>query len=255
MPIITKAPPGCDGISLTPIPLRISALIQERNGLFAFPLERLATIISEIGFQCTCCAKCCTRDFNGHVFLLDSDVRIAREIDPEALEPAPNPEFCDQNGVYYVSGYAIRAMPDKHGSCWFLKQDRCSIYDRRFSICRIYPYMLHREADEHGAVDWRQFSGLDEHGDYHSQIPPETCHSMALHTVEYENAFLAHEIAFLEFIRDYFARNKLRHIQKIYDDGMRRFQKGEDITVMVFCDGALDKHCVHAGKNGSGRES
>ncbi len=94
-------------VSLIPIPLRIAALIQERNSLLEYPVERLASVIREIGFQCSSCAKCCTRAFNGHVFLLDRDVTAVKKFDPAAIEPAPAPEFCDQNGIFYVSGYAI----------------------------------------------------------------------------------------------------------------------------------------------------
>jgi Fe-S-cluster containining protein len=232
-------------LSLVPISYRIVALVHERNNLFGYPPERLAGVIRDVGFRCDCCAKCCTRAFNGHVFLLDRDVTEVKKTDPDALEPAPRPEFCDQNGIFYVSGYALRAKADAEGSCWFLEEGRCRIYERRFSICRIYPYMLHREADEEGKVDWRQISGLDAHGEYHHDIPEEECLSMARETKEYENAFLSHEISFLEFIQDYFEQNKLRHVQKVYDDKMRRFVKGEPITVKVYYDGQLEEHtCV-----------
>jgi len=221
-------------------------LVRERNSLFEYPTERLAGIIKEVGFRCDCCARCCTRAFNGHVFLLDRDVSVVKEIDPDAIEPAPDPEFCDQHGIFYVSGYALRAKADAEGSCWFLIDGRCEIYDRRFSICHIYPYMLHRESDEEGNVDWRQVSGLDMHGRYHEEIAEEECMSAARLTKEYEDAFLSQQIQFLEFIGDYFSRNRLRHVQKVYDDCMRRHQKGETITVMVYCDGELEKHVIES---------
>lgn len=235
-------------VSLTPIPLRIAALIQERNRLLEYPVERLATIIQEIGFRCTSCARCCTRVFNGHVFLLDRDVTSVKTFDPSALEPAPAPEFCDQNGIFYVSGYAIRTRDDEPGSCWFLENGRCRIYDRRFMICRIYPYMLHREPDENGRVDWRQFSGLDRHGEYEAVIPDEESLEHARETKEYENAFLTQEVRFLECMQDYFSRKKLRHVQKIYDDKIRQFNRGEEITVMVYYDSHLEKHRIRNKK-------
>jgi Fe-S-cluster containining protein len=216
--------------------------MQERNNLFAYPLERLAGVIREVGFRCDCCGKCCTRAFNGHVFLLDRDVTEVKTIDPAALEPAPDPEFCDRNGTFYVSGYALRAKDDAVGSCWFLENSRCRIYNRRFSICRIYPYMLHREPGADGMVGWRQISGLNKHGEYNHEIPDDECLALARETREYENAFLTQEISFLEFMRDYFAQNQLRHIQKVYDDKMRRFFKGETVTVMVYHAGQLDEH-------------
>ncbi len=231
-------------VSLIPIPFRIAALTQERNGLFEYDVSRLSDIIKEIGFSCSSCAKCCTRSFNGHVFLLDRDVAAVKAIDPEALEPAPAPEFCDQNGVFYVSGYALRTKQDEEGSCWFLENGRCKIYDRRFAICRVYPYMLHREPDEQGKVDWRQFSGLDNHGEYHTELPEEECLARARETKEYENAFLTQEIHFLECIRDYFAAHGLRHVQKVYDDNMRGFIRGKEITVMVYYDGCFEEHRI-----------
>ena len=229
-------------MSLVPIPLRIAALTQERNNLLEYPEERLAGIIQEIGFRCTGCAQCCTRAFNGHVFLLDHDVDAIRVIDPDAIQPAPGPEFCYQNGIFYVSGYALRTRDDEAGSCVFLDGGRCRIYDRRPAICRVYPYMLHREPDESGKVDWRQFSGLDRHGDYGAAVPSDDCLAAARETKEYENAFLAHEIRFLEFMQDWFAKNRLRHVQKVYDDRMRRFRRGGEITVMVFCRDRLFEH-------------
>ena len=229
-------------VSLVPIPFQIIALTQERNSLFEYPIDRLASIIGELGFRCTNCARCCTHAFNGHVFLLDHDVATIKTIDPQALEPAPYPEFCDQNGIFYVSGYALRTKDDTVGSCWFLENGRCRIYDQRFSICRIYPYMLHREPDERGKVDWRQLSGLNEHGDYHHDITMEECLSLAHQVKEFENAILSQEISFLELIQDYFVTHHLRHVQKVYDDRMKRFKKGEAVNVMVYCAGGLVEH-------------
>jgi len=231
-------------VSLIPIPYRIAALTQEEHALFEYPITRLSGVIREIGFRCTACAKCCTRAFNGHVFLLDRDVAAVRVIDPAALEPAPAPEFCDQNGTFYVSGYALRVHDDSEGSCWFLENGRCRIYDRRFAICRIYPYMLHREPDERGKVDWRQISGPDQHGKYDAEISEEESLAIARETMEYEHAFLAHQIAFLECMHDWFTQHQLRHVQKIYDNRMRQYQKGAPITVMVYTDGQLEKHVL-----------
>jgi uncharacterized protein len=229
-------------VSLVPIPFQIVALTQERNSLFEYPQEQLAGIFKELGFKCTQCARCCTREFNGHVFLLDHDVSEVKKIDPEALEPAPYPEFCDQNGVFYVSGYALRAKDDAPGSCWFLDNGRCRIYNKRFSICRIYPYMLHREPDEKGKVDWRQISGLNAHGEYNDDIPTEECITLAREVKEYENAILTQEISFLEFLQDYFSRRQLRHVQKVYDERMRQYARGETVTIRVYYEGQLEEH-------------
>ena len=231
-------------ISLLPFPARINAKKQDLTNLIAYPVERLAAIVKEVGFRCNFCAKCCTRAFNGHVFLLDRDASQVKEIDPRALEPAPYAEFCDQNGIFYVSGYALRVQNDEAGSCYFLTKGRCQIYDRRFTICRIYPYMLHREPDEKGKIDWRQISGLDQHGEYNTAISEEDCLAIARETKDYEEAYLMQEIGFLIFMQDYFARHRLRHVQKIYDDQLRRFNSGEEITVMVYYNGLLEQHRI-----------
>jgi len=231
-------------VSLIPIPARIAAAERELSELLLYPQERFVSIIRDIGFQCDLCSRCCTRAFNGHVFLLDCDTARAREIDPESVEPAPFPEFCDQNGTFYVSGYALRAKDDENGSCYFLENNRCRIYDQRFSICRVYPYMLHREPDEKGKIDWRQFAGLDEHGEYHTEIPDGLGEEAAALTREYETACIRQEIAFLAYIRDYFSKNRLRHVQKIYDDRIREFARGGEIRIMVFCDGRLEEYHI-----------
>ena len=231
-------------VSLLPIPLRIAALTREQQSLLAYPVEKLAGIIQEIGFRCTGCAQCCTRSFNGHVFLLDRDVTRVKAVEPAALDPAPDPEFCDQNGTYYVSGYALRVNPDDVGSCWFLKDGRCRIYDQRFSICRIYPYMLHREPDENGKVDWRQISGLDHHGEYNQKISEEESLEAARETKEYENAFLMQEIQFLTCVQERFSRHGLRHVQKIYDDQMRAFTKGSPLRILAYYDGRFEEHWI-----------
>jgi hypothetical protein len=104
--------------------------------------------------------------------------------------------------------------------------------------------MLHREPDEHGTVDWRQFSGLDQHGEYDNTIPDGESLMLASQTKEYENAFLTQEIQFLEYMQHYFTRHHLRHVQKVYDDRLRGFLKGDEITIKVYYDGGLEEHRI-----------
>lgn len=217
---------------------RLAALRQDLFSVKDYPAERLAGIIRDVGFACDCCTKCCTKEFNDHVFLLDKDVAALRSIEAGALAPAPYFELCDQHGRFYDSGYALRTRPD--GTCFFLEGGRCRIYDRRLSICRIYPHMLHREPDDRGIVDWRQISGLNAHGTYHNEISVEESLAIAQEVKEYETAFLEQTIRFYEFICDHFAGNGLRHIRKIYDDRMRAYRRGEAIEVAVVYNGRLE---------------
>jgi hypothetical protein len=197
------------------ISARLTALRSDLFSVADYPDEKLAAIIQDVGFACDCCTKCCTKEFNDHVFLLDKDTAVIRSIEPAALIPAPYFELCDQHGRFYDSGYALRTVAD--GSCFFLQDSRCRIYDRRLSICRIYPYMLHREPDDDGIVDWRQISGLNKHGTYHNEISGDESLALARETKEYEIAFLEQTVRFYEFMCGYFADNGLRYIRKVYD--------------------------------------
>lgn len=221
---------------------QIDALEHERESLLRFPEEEFIDIIRDVGFSCDCCGRCCTREFNGHVFLLEEDTDRVLSFQPDALIPAPDYDACDQEGRFYVSGYALRIKPD--GACVFLEDGRCSIYDRRFSICRVYPYMLHREADEKGIVDWRQIGGLNEHGCYNTPIEDAECARIARETRAYEAAFLNQEIRFRRALRDLFAREGLRYVRRTYDLLMRDFRKGAEVEVRVFHHGRFEPHRV-----------
>nr|WP_281069283.1 YkgJ family cysteine cluster protein [Methanomicrobium sp. W14] len=197
-------------------------------------------IISEVGFKCTLCGKCCTREFNDHVFLLAEDIERGKSKFPGMVVPAPYFEICDQNGCFYVSGYALKVK--ENGDCVFLDNDnRCRIYNERFLICRIYPYMLHREKDESGRYDWRQISGLNEHGEYNYSVPEDECRSSARETINYEMKYLMQSKKFYEKLMELFLGSNLRPVRKKYDEMMRRFEKGEEVVVFAFNGTSFDK--------------
>lgn len=223
-----------------PIEFRLADAQEELAGLKNFSDSEFVSIIKELGFKCELCARCCTKEFNDHVFLLDSDLDGIRRIDPSAIVPAPYPEFCDQKGRFYVSGYALKANPD--GSCIFLENKRCKIYENRPLICRVYPHMLHREADEAGKVDWRQISGLNEHGSYHSELNDSECKEIAQETRTYEEAYLRQMIDFLEAVQAHFKKNGLKHVQIIYDRIMREFLKDKcKLEIFVYSENGFEK--------------
>jgi len=215
---------------------------KELHDMLKYPMEKLCEIIKEVGFECDMCAKCCTSEFNDHIFVLDQELPRIRNLSSDVLKPAPYFEFCDNNGTFYVSGYALRTKED--GSCMFLEGGRCRIYEDRPMICKLYPYMLHREADDSGKMDWRQISGLNEHGCYHSEITDEECSKIATLTKEYETAYLEHQIWFLETVSEHFKKHHLKHVQGIYDRMMRKLSKGEKVRVMVFCNGKFEEHLL-----------
>ncbi len=233
-----------------PIPCRIVALVQEQNRLFGYPLETLAEEIRQIGFTCSRCGTCCTRAINRHIFLLDKDIDTVAAIDPDAFEPAPDPEFCDQNGMLYVSGYALRMDGDDKGSCRFLHENRCRIYDRRFSVCRIYPHMLRREAGQAETVSWCTFSRMNEHGKYHVAVPEDECFFLAREIKEYENAFLCQQISFLETIHEYFTARTLWHDPKMHRQGVHRIRQGRPVDIKVFHAGELEDWRIAGSRYG-----
>lgn len=226
------------------IPYRIIALMEERNRLFAYPLNQMAGDIWSARFRCTCCGACCTRAVNNHIFLLDHDVETVQTIDPFAYEPAPDPEFCDRNGVLYVSGYALKMKNDAAGSCWFLDNGRCRIYEQRPSGCRIYPHMLRRSAGARGHVAWRQFARRGSHGQYDPTLPFEDCLKTVREVKEYENAYLTQQIAFLETIHAYFTVHGLRHDPIVHQQCTQQIRDGRSVTLKVFHAGEFEEHRI-----------
>lgn len=213
---------------------------KERDDLLEFPEDELAEIIRDVGFSCNLCARCCTRAFNGHVHLLDADVRWLVAHEPAALEPAPFFDFCDHEGILYASGYTVRSVQDAAGSCWFLDQGRCRIYPFRPRVCRVYPYMLHREPDASGTIDWRQISGLDQHGLYNREISPQEACRIARDVIDFERSVLDEEITFLEYTHIFFAENNLRHVRRMYDIQTRRLARGGSVPIRVYDRGRFE---------------
>ncbi|MDD4331726.1 MAG: YkgJ family cysteine cluster protein [Methanosarcinaceae archaeon] len=222
---------------------RLAEAKEELENLRNFPEEKLAGIIQEIGFKCELCGRCCTKEFNDYVFLLDRDVAIIKEIEEKGLVPAPYPEFCDQKGRFYGSGYALKTKAD--GTCVFLEAGRCKIYGKRPTICRVYPYMLHREADAKGAVAWRQLSGLNKHGSYYSKLGKAECKALAEETIDYEEAYLLQLIHFFEALKSHFRKKGLKHVQRTYDKRMRAFLNGKlEIEIFVYCGGGFESQLL-----------
>lgn len=228
--------------SVKGIEKKIEGLKEEIRLLGDYDPEELSSTIKDVGFSCTLCGRCCTNEFNGHVFLLDDDTQRVREFRPDAVVPAPYFELCDQYGNFYVSGYSLKSK--ENGDCIFLDNNRCTIYNKRFSICRIYPYMLHREYGDDGRLDWRQISGLNEHGEYNTEIPEEECIRIAEETIAYEKDFLKKETDFYSDALTLFSKSGLKPVRKIYDAGIRAFNAGEQVTVFVHYRGTFERYAL-----------
>lgn len=232
-----------ENISKAVLQKRLSGLEEERALLEEYPAKEYAEIVRETGFSCTCCGRCCTKEVNDHVFLLDEDVRRIRPVHPDVLVPAPYFEACDQNGRFFVSGYALKTQDGN--LCTFLNESmRCRIYADRPLICRVYPYMLHREEDGSGNLRWCHLSGLNTHGAYNEPISPEEAESIAEETIRYEMAYLDQQIAFFRALFSLFEEEGIRYVRRTYDLAMQGFCRGEPVRVMVFCDGRFEETVV-----------
>jgi Fe-S-cluster containining protein len=213
----------------------------EEKALLMYPKEKFIEVIQNVGFECDLCGKCCTRVFNDHVYLLKEDVTrlLKMKNAANALVPSPYFDFCDQHGCFYVSGYSLKTQKDENGSCIFLQKSRCQIYEQRPLICRIYPYMIHRETDKNETFDWREISGLNEHGFYETEIKTERAKDIFDETFTYEKGYIEQEKEFLKAITAYFEKNKLKHIPKIHAERLRDYEKGKEVTVLVYYNGAF----------------
>jgi Fe-S-cluster containining protein len=220
---------------LLPVQSRIDQLLLEQQAVREYPEDRFAREIVSIGFACKRCARCCTKSFKGHAFLLDGDVTAIRRLCPGALISSPFFEYSDQYGRFYTAGYVLRTRVDR--ACTFLDNIHCAVYGERPAACRIYPYMLRRESHDQGSSSWRLFGRPDCHGAFLSPISEDDASMIARETKRYEQEVIHHELRYLMFIRSYFERHSLNHNRRIYDAGIRSFLNGESVRVMVYyCD-------------------
>ena len=226
----------------TQIEEHIANFKTELSDLLNYPRHELVDIIQEVGFSCTCCGQCCTAAFNGHIYLLPDDMKYLRSSNSDLLVPAPGFEISDREGRMYASSYALQMSPD--GTCPYLQNGRCVDYENRFSICRVYPYMLHHEADEEGNYDFRQISGLNQHGEYHYAISNKEANEIADMVYAYEQAYLEHMIQFYQFMHAFFTENKLRYSRQAHDKMMRIFYQGGEIDIFVYESDSLVPHRV-----------
>jgi len=224
---------------------------EEIKSIESFPDEHYIKIVREVGFECDLCGKCCTSEFNDHVFLLDDDAAgIIGKTGRDFIRPAPYFDVCDNLGRFYVMGYALNTKPN--GDCIFYTGSRCEHYEIRPLICRIFPYMLHRESDEEGNIEFRQIGGLDMHGSYHNESSVEEYKEILKNVKKYESGFLRQKLEFIRAIEKYFKENNLKNSQQMFDRMMRLYQKGKKIEVYVFFRGRFEKEEISKQINNPG---
>ncbi|MEM2542959.1 MAG: YkgJ family cysteine cluster protein [Candidatus Korarchaeum sp.] len=85
------------------------------------------------GFSCKLCGDCCR---NRAIMLYDEDVR--------RLESSGFSEFYEEASELerYLTGAPYRMRLKEDGSCVFLNDNRCSVYEFRPDTCRRYPFIV-----------------------------------------------------------------------------------------------------------------
>lgn len=157
-------------------------------------VAELADAIQRIGFECTRCGACCTRDADApHTATVYPDeVRRLREATDrdwrdvarpmpyglrEQSGPAGDPETTDPDGESSVTGETLEwaLQTDGCGDCTFYAEDgddgrgACTVHPDRPLVCRTYPFSvavlgtsqpMGRAVDREGPVRAHECEGL-----------------------------------------------------------------------------------------------
>ncbi|MCW3999141.1 MAG: YkgJ family cysteine cluster protein [Candidatus Bathyarchaeota archaeon] len=100
------------------------------------------TYPDNVGFACNCCGLCCgdTEEKTRRILLLEAE---AEEI--SAQTGLPIEDFAAE--IAGNAPYIYEMKKPQGGKCFFLKDNRCSIYTARPLICRFYPFELRFDPD------------------------------------------------------------------------------------------------------------
>jgi len=106
-------------------------------------------------FKCTGCGKCCTGS-DGYVFLSPSDlIRLANHFKLSVTE------FIDQY-TRIVDGHCCLLDAPGSDKCFFLKENKCAIYEARPVQCSTFPWWLHNlESPENWKSAATHCEGID----------------------------------------------------------------------------------------------
>jgi len=119
-------------------------------------IEEIADVIENVGFECTDCGDCCAADDEPLAVTVFPDegraLADAADKSPEEVtEPSP---FGDDAETFE---WTVRR--DVCGDCFFHRQDSCSVYDDRPSVCRTYPFAVRFEDESAGKKSFELDSG------------------------------------------------------------------------------------------------
>ncbi len=222
-----------------PFDRRIAVFEAELAALRAYPRDRLAAIVAEIGFSCDGCARCCTRQSNDHVFLLEEDVDRLREIGAGDARAGAGPGARGPGGPALRLGVRAR---DDGGAATASSSRRAGAVatspgpPSAGSTRTCSTASPARTAGSTGGSS----PGLGTHGEYGAAIAPEEAGRIADETIAYEAAFLEQMLGFYRTAAAHFAANDLRHVQKVRDDRLRAHARGEPLELLVYHRGRFE---------------
>jgi Fe-S-cluster containining protein len=100
-----------------------------------------------VRFECSQCGLCCgdTAEKTRHILLLEIEAQ-----DISAKTNLPIKEFATETTS--SSPYVYEVKKPRQGKCFFLKNNRCTIYGYRPLICRYYPFELKFDQDKESYV-------------------------------------------------------------------------------------------------------
>lgn len=134
---------------------RIEELSGQLRAARGITLEKIASDIQKIGFQCTRCGECCTGEDNSVVVFPFEIRRIAAltgEPWQETVEPPSTGEW-DRPGNFHTLEWRIKK---RCGSCRYYETDSgCRVYNERPHICSTYPFYI-----EDGVLSASECRGL-----------------------------------------------------------------------------------------------
>jgi Fe-S-cluster containining protein len=90
-----------------------------------------------LSFTCNGCGLCCgdTENKTRHILLLESEAEAI-----SAQTGHPIEDFAEE--ISGTAPYVYQMKKPHEGKCFFLKNNRCDIYEIRPLICRFYPFEL-----------------------------------------------------------------------------------------------------------------
>ena len=94
------------------------------------------TYPKNVCFECNCCGLCCgdTEHKTRHILLLENE---AEDISAHTCFPIEDFAVEIPGNTPY-----LYEMKKPQGKCFFLKSNKCAIYETRPLICRFYPFEL-----------------------------------------------------------------------------------------------------------------